>query len=53
MENHSETKLKKNSIEKQDTPGNKTQVKRKHSLFISVSCSFKLSQKVSENWQIG
>ena len=42
-DSHLETKLKKKSIEKQNTSGNKSQVKGKHSLFLPVSWSNKPS----------
>ena len=40
-DSHLETKLKKKSIEKQNTSGNKSQVKGKQSLFLPVSWSGK------------
>ena len=43
VDSHLETKLSKNCIEKQNTPGNKRQVKGKHSLFLPVSWSIKPS----------
>lgn len=40
---------RKNSIEKQNTPGNKRQVKSKNSLFLPVSWAIKPTWKVSES----